>query len=99
MGTQLRSIRLIRVLLSTHSPTCYLLLLTNALTTRRGSLLTSNSHRFDRELNRFAAKMNGKGGEENATVPALCQIVQARLPPISARTPRMCMHMHMHMCM
>ena len=53
---------------------------------RLGHSLTSTSHRFDSDLKRLAADMGSKGGEEGGNAPALRQIVQARLPPISTPT-------------
>ena len=69
-------------------------LLNNSLRSARlGHSLTLTSHRFDSERKRLPAEMGGKGDEEKGNATALHQIVQARLPPISARTPRMCMCM------
>ena len=64
-------------------------LLTNTrIMARHGHSLTSTSHRLDSGLNRLAAEMGCKGGEEGGNAPVLGQTVQApRLPPIPARTP------------
>ena len=62
--------------LLTHQHT-YLL-----LTIRRSNAPTSTSHRFDSSINRLAAEMGCKGGEEGRNGPVLGQIVQARLPAI-----------------
>ena len=47
---------------------------------RRGHspTLTAHGHRFDSELNRLAAGMGSKGGEEAGNAPAFGETVQAR---------------------
>eukprot|EP00964_Phaeocystis_antarctica_P020439 scaffold11302_cov57-Phaeocystis_antarctica.AAC.3 len=63
----------------THVPTYVLIPMV-----RRNNRPTSTSHRFDSELNRLAAEMGCKGGEEGGNGLVLGQNVQARLPPYCA---------------
>ena len=54
--------------------------LTYSLAARCGHspTLTSHGHRFDSELNRLAAGMGGKGGEEAGNASTFGETVQAR---------------------
>ena len=66
---------------------------------RRDHLLTSTSHRSGRDLNRLAAVLGSKNGEEGTNAPALREIVQARLPPSAHVSIAKLLSPHLAACM